>query len=60
LGEHIDKLRYRMGINLQTKLIMYSSLENKEELISIISKEAVGDASKRIFFFVHSKYKPNS
>lgn len=49
-----------MGINLQTKLIMYSSLENKEELISIISKEAVGDASKRIFFFVHSKYKPNS
>jgi len=38
LAEHIDKLRYRMGLNLQTKLMMYSSLENVEQLISIINK----------------------
>lgn len=55
VAQQLDAIRFRMGLTLACRTIPYSALDNSEELLYLIKKEAAVQAPNRLIFLSLTK-----
>lgn len=55
VAQQLDAIRFRMGLTLTCRTIPFSTLDNSEELLYLIKKEAAVQTPNRLIFLAIPK-----
>jgi hypothetical protein len=55
VAQQLDEIRFRMGLAIACRTIPFSALDNAEELLYLIKKEAAVQAPNRLIFLALPK-----